>query len=163
MTSWTRVDGGIVLGSGDLVLFDDSDWHLVKSYSWWRLPARSGAALAYVRGWVDGARILMHRHILGLAPGEPGPDHVNKNGLDNRRSNLRLASFSHNCANRRHSGGTSGFKGVSRTEYGKWRVRVGNHHIGCFDDELEAAMAYDQAALELWGDDHPCLNLPQSV
>jgi hypothetical protein len=104
--------------------------------------------------------IGMHRVILSRILGrEPEHreecDHINGNGLDNRRSNLRLATKAENRRNkRRYSNNRSGFKGVCRHGR-KWRADLqvnGKHHfLGLFTSSMAAAKAYDHAAIELHG------------
>ncbi len=93
--------------------------------------------------------------ILGC-PTEP-VDHENGNGIDNRRANMRLGTSSQNGANRRtvtpHS---SRFKGVCWDKRrGMWRARIGYDGkkigIGWFEDEVEAARAYNKKAVEKFG------------
>lgn len=89
-------------------------------------------------------------------------DHIDGDGLNNRRTNLRWATQSQNFANRRPMEGTSKFKGVSRFRR-KWQVKVKlnreSHWVGLFDDEVEAAKAYDAAAIRLFGE-YARLNFP---
>jgi len=101
-------------------------------------------------------RQLLHRFLLGAKPGEHC-DHINGDGLDNRMTNLRICTHSENIMNKRAQGGTSTFKGVHA--YGcksKWRVRImvngKRKHVGCFDDEQEAARAYDTSAIQHFGE-----------
>lgn len=104
----------------------------------------------------NGVRIYLHRAIMGLDG--PRVDHIDGNGLNNRRSNLRHATNSQNLANagkRRHN--TSGFKGVMwYAPSNKWRaeIRFNNRstHLGYFGSAEAAARAYDMAALELHGE-----------
>lgn len=94
---------------------------------------------------IDGKRrrFLLHREILGLEHGDPlRGDHINRNPLDNRRANLRVATQSQNAQNCNDKGGSSRFRGVSR-KGSKWRA-YGNldnrfHHLGYFEDEEDAA------------------------
>lgn len=85
-------------------------------------------------------------------------DHINGNGLDCRRGNLRLCTKSENQRNRRpNQNGTSGYKGVGwYKKYNCWRVRIQvngkKQHIGYFDNEIDAATAYDNAAKQLHGE-----------
>jgi hypothetical protein len=88
-------------------------------------------------------------------------DHINHNGLDNRRSNVRVCTPSQNAANSRKSKSPdkykSKYKGVSkRSDNGRWfaylRVNYKQKKLGTFDSEEEAAFAYDAAAKEVWGE-----------
>jgi len=94
-------------------------------------------------------------------------DHVNHNGLDNRRSNLRLATIQENQFNRQIQKTTksSQYKGVSwETKQNKWRPSIKfnnqNIHLGSFTSEEDAARAYDKVAKELFGE-FCCLNFPE--
>ncbi len=85
-------------------------------------------------------------------------DHINGDGLDNRRENLRLASHTENNQNRRiNRNNTSGYKGVywNKNE-GKWRARImahGKRHVlGQFVSIIDAAKAYNDAALKYYGE-----------
>ena len=95
----------------------------------------------------------MHRQILGCQADQQ-IDHRNHNTLDNRRSNLRLATPSQNAINRRKA---KGYKGVSRVR-DKWRATIGSvrkkerRHLGYFPSAERAAKAYDAAAIEMYGE-----------
>lgn len=110
---------------------------------------------------------LLHRFLLNARPDEQ-VDHINGNGLDNRRINLRLCSNEQNQYNRPvPSNNSSGYKGVSFHKHTKkWRATIGyegkHKHIGYFDSVEEAAKAYDSAAIELYGE-FARLNFPKET
>jgi hypothetical protein len=96
---------------------------------------------------------MMHREIID----PPYPlvvDHINRNALDNRKANLRPATRAQNVLNRpyiRPDGCYSKYKGVSWHKHQKkWQAQIcyngRNKCVGCFDDEIDAAKAYDEAA-----------------
>jgi hypothetical protein len=93
-------------------------------------------------------------------------DHKNQIKSDNRIENLRAATVSLNTANMtKTKRNTTGFKGAykhtgSKGWYSQIRVNNRNVHLGCFFDLIEAAKAYDKAALEYFGE-FACLNFPQ--
>jgi hypothetical protein len=96
----------------------------------------------------------MHRMVMD-APPDKLVDHINQNGLDNRRSNLRLATSAENQRNAHGRGihrgkpSSSRFRGVSRSG-AKWSAHISvngrNIRLGTFRDEEQAAKAYDAAA-----------------
>lgn len=140
----------IKLTQGQFAMVDDMDYKWLRKIKWY---AKHKNNKYYA---VSGnPRIYMHRLILGLAhDDERLPDHVDRNGLNNQRNNLRIATRSQNCYNsgpRKNS--LSLFKGVS-WDGGKkrWRARVGLKHIGHFMTETDAAIAYNNAAKELHGE-----------
>jgi len=103
------------------------------------------------------ARILMHREIMN-APRGMVVDHIDGNRLNNQRSNLRVCSHKENCRNQKKQiiKRSSRFKGVSLYRNGKWRVAIKLNqvdiHIGYFESEESAALAYNKKALDLFGE-----------
>ena len=101
--------------------------------------------------------IFMHRQIIA-APKEVIVDHININTLDNRKANLRFATYTQNNWNSRRgmNEGSSKYKGVVwNKQQNKWRVTIVNNkksfHLGFFEDEKEAAKAFNEAALKYRG------------
>jgi HNH endonuclease len=151
----------IPLGNDAVALIDDDDLPLVKGYQWevHHIHGRN-YEYHYARRFVreDGVRRTqyMHRQILGVPKGVD-VDHIDGDGLNNCRSNLRPATRSQNAMNSRRHGGTSGvpFKGVFLHVGGKYqaRIKVGREtiHLGSFVDAREAALAYDAAARRYFG------------
>lgn len=140
----------IALSQGFVALVDDEDFEALSRHRWFVLrSARS--AYARRQAAVGGRRVhlLMHRIILD-APSGMLVDHRNRDGLDNRRSNLRLCSPTDNARNRGAIVGASRYKGVAWDKNrGRWQVRlwIGGRQrsMGCFDSEVDAALAYDEA------------------
>lgn len=96
----------------------------------------------------------MHRV---LVPGAPEVDHINGNGLDNRRANLRRASRQQNAANGVKKGTTSSMKGVCWDQARKkWKAQIKinyrTHFLGRFNSEMSAGVAYDAAAVAAFGE-----------
>lgn len=147
----------IPLTLGKITIVDAGDYEWLNSFAWQAMLSR-GAWYASRLLWEDGKckRIKMHQAILSTIDGSV-PDHKNGNGLDNRRDNLRPATRSQNCGNRRTVVNKSGFKGVSwASKDKKWRARIGVSgkalFLGTFATADEAAHAYDAAALKHFGE-----------
>jgi len=109
--------------------------------------------------------IAMHREII-RAPEGLLVDHIDGNGLNNRKSNLRLCTHSQNTYNRRPNRNCSSrYKGISFHKMSKkWEVAIcckgKREHLGRFDDEVKAALAYDRKAKQLFGE-FAYLNFPK--
>jgi hypothetical protein len=159
----------IPLTQGKYALIDEEDFALVSQYKWW---ARKSSSKNTVRWYVvrtirltDGRWIeqRLHRFLLHPPVGID-VDHVNGNVLDNRRCNLRLATRSENSRNRHTVRGASKYLGVFfKKQTGRWMAQIVDHgtaiHLGYFDSEVEAALAYDEAASRIHGE-FAHLNLP---
>ena len=154
----------ISLTRGLEAIIDDEDYVEISQYKWHAQYSAHSDSF-YAARTCPGILILMHRQILNLS-GKQQTDHVNRNILDNRKSNLRICNFAENQANRAkvRRPCTSIFKGVSwYKRQQKWRACIGinlkTHHLGFFESEKEAAKAYDLAAFAQWGD-YALLNFP---
>lgn len=105
----------------------------------------------------------MHR-IIADTPCELICDHVNHDGLDNRKQNLRNCTTLQNSRNQRsRKYTTSKYKGVCfNKNRKKWNVKIqidgSSKHLGYFTDEIDAARAYDEAAKKYYGE-FACLNI----
>ena len=155
-----RVEGNIAhvpLTKGRHAIIDTVDIPLVEPGTWYALVNRQTAYAVRSVGTRATKRVmLMHRVIVG-APDGMDVDHINGDGLDNRRANLRLATRSENMRNSRQSAAnTSGFKGVC------WNKRDQNwvaaitvegrmRYLGAFGTPEAAHEAYLAAATRLFG------------
>lgn len=148
----------IELTQGQVALVDDTDFEKLNKHKWcavWR-----GWGWYAMRSEHNGGNrrgILMHREIMAAQPGQM-IDHRNRRGLDNRRENLRFCTTSQNNANaKKRVGSTSKYKGVSLFRRdSKWQVHIRLHgkntYLGRFDSEVEAALIYNVAAIEWFGE-----------
>lgn len=147
----------IPLTQGQIALVDDQDFELAKRWNW-RVQKNRHTWYAIGQNWINGKtkKIFMHRIILPTPKGVD-VDHIDHDGLNNQRSNLRIATRSQNNQNQRPRKTTSQFKGVSWDQYtNKWRAYIfverKQIHLGYFKIEREAALAYDQVAKKYFGE-----------
>jgi HNH endonuclease len=146
-------------GLKHVIHVDDSDWAILKNYHWcvMRTDHRS---IWYAVARIDGKVRRMHRIILGIEGKKIEVDHIDGNGLNNYRSNLRVATRSQNSANegprphtRKHK---SIYKGITWSKkLNKWMAQIryqGDHiYLGYFEKEEDAARAYDLACKIYFG------------
>lgn len=145
----------------DLVaLVDDEDFNYLNQFRWHVFKCKN---TLYARRnlWIPGMQknscVLMHREILRANIGE-WIDHIDRDGLNNQKSNLRKCTQIENIANssiKRNN--KSGFKGVSWNKgMKKWCAQIesrGDHRIiGYFEDPMVAAAAYDECLSNLFGE-----------
>ena len=131
----------ITLSDGTLTLVSPEDYEALSVFRWHR---RKDAYTSYVQRNVKGGSVVcMHRQILGLKSGEFG-DHINGNGLDNRRENLRKVTKAQNCQNRINvrKDNKSGHTGVCQRSDGTWRAygywNKTTRMLGSFPTKAEA-------------------------
>jgi hypothetical protein len=151
----------VPLTLGKFARVDEADFADVSRWNWCATKGGKGRGYYAARGRspeeieATGKRapILLHRYLMGEPPEDI--DHWNRDGLDNRRENLRRATPSQNGSNCLSRKGTSKFKGVSHHK-GQWRVAIRSHYktirLGSFATEEEAAHAHDEVARRLHGE-----------
>jgi hypothetical protein len=145
----------IELTQGLVAIVDEDVFGELDQYNWCAMRTRN-AWYALRREWPSKKSVLMHRVIMNAPTGQR-VDHINENGLDNRKCNLRFATHSQNIVHSSRVTGASRFKGVSPGwRPGKWRAEIKKdyvtYHLGTFNSEEEGALAYDKAAKELFGE-----------
>lgn len=154
----------VELTNGEVAYVDDEDYDLVKDVVW-----------TYHRGYAVSSRLSesgrMHRYIMKQyhnIPDDKVVDHIDGDGLNNKKSNLRICTESHNQMNKRKTKNkrTSIYKGVSFDKYaGKWCASIERtidgkrkkYNLGLFENEYEASVVYDVNAL-VWFKEYACIN-----
>jgi len=162
----------IPLTQGKFAIVDPADYLRFARYKW-RLCRTKGKNVLYAERSIrlpNGrySRILMHRQIMGLSKScvlhdirnttsdIRVIDHINGDGLDNRRANLRLATVAQNAWNSKKRNPISGYKGVYFDRQKRfWRAAIVCNrkriHLGYFKNKITAAKAYDAAARKFHG------------
>lgn len=139
-------------GAGLCAVVDAADLALVQGHRWRVIRTPQSTYAQTVVTGSDGKQKTVKLHQM-LLPDAPQVDHIDHDGLNNRRSNLRVATHAQNRRNSRvNTNNTSGFKGVSwHKASGKWRAKVGYQDLGLFEVAADAARAYDRAAESAFG------------
>lgn len=145
------------------VLVDDSDYEELDKYNW-RLKRERN--ILYARRTTTKEEresgypqaVVMHRQIMGIVTDRSIQiDHRDSNGLNNQRSNLRIATKQQNTANMSKYSGrySSTYKGVFKA-HGQYIAQIGFNNkiirLGYFTNEVDAAIAYNSKAIELFGE-----------
>jgi len=154
----------VPLTQGKIAIVDAVDYERVAVFKW---HATFSHGDWKARTWIKGSNprksVSLHRLILS-PPTDRQIDHRDGDGLNNRRTNLRIATFSQNRCNTT-SRSASGYKGVMPTNQQKtrWRAQIKVNgvglHVGCFQSPEDAARAYDIAARQHFGE-FACINFP---
>lgn len=156
----------INLYNSDLTFeIDDEDYEKVSKYNW-TLRYFNGKPAAIQTSPTKTITIVLARMLMGcIKDNGMDVDHRDRNIFNNKKSNLRWATLSENCVNKgRYSNNTSGYKGVCwKKGSDKWcayiRFENKRYHLGYFECKILAAIAYDNAAIDLHGE-FAALNFP---
>ncbi|HEV3223889.1 MAG TPA: HNH endonuclease [Puia sp.] len=148
----------IPLTKGKFAIIDFEDLEFVMRYKW-HLGSRIRSQYAIkVLGKGDGKKYLrMHNYIMNCPNGKV-VDHIDGDGLNNKKANLRICDDGQNKCNRKKSSTTKNrFKGaIFRERNNRWICQITHkkkrYYVGEFKTEIEAAQAYNKKAKELFGD-----------
>lgn len=145
----------ITLTRGLVTLVDDEDYELLNSMKWY---AEKYTHTFYARKRINNKLVSMQNYLLGVSS-PLRVDHIDGNGLNNQRNNLRVCTHRQNMLNvgKRRINPTSKYLGVHYDKSrGRWMVSIGINykcvHIGRYDSEIEAALAYNEAAKKHHGE-----------
>lgn len=153
----------IPLTKGMVAIVDTADFDFLSRFNWYAhksnrtyYAARRATDAEHAPG--QSRHIFMHQVLCGR-----GCDHIDRNGLNNTRGNLRPATKSQNSVNCRKVNRKTGYRGVSIN--GRWGYQAtvnfggSRHRAGTFKTKVEAAIAYDRLAKQLHGE-FAVLNFP---
>lgn len=150
----------IPLTQGKVVLVDIEDYNYLMQWKWCADKANEyGLFYASRKILKENKQTTLRMHIEIMKPSKGKEvDHINGNGLDNRRSNLRICTRSQNMMNSsHHRDNASGYKGVHwYKQTKKWQARImkdyKQKHLGYFNTKQEAAIAYNETAKQYHGE-----------
>jgi hypothetical protein len=144
----------IQLTNGTSCCISEIDFERISTCSWYQRTGRySKTSYAATAMRINGGNpkfVYMHRFILDLTDLSLVVDHIDGNGLNNQRNNLRICTRSDNMKNVKPHG-TSKYMGVCKHLSGYWLAKINidgkQKHIGLFTNEKDAALAYNEAAI----------------
>lgn len=151
----------VTLSKGMVAVIDDEDADRVLSHKWSVSVKKGKQFYAYRTIKLESGKstaIYLHMFLLGLSRGDGFlVDHVDGDTMNNRRSNLRVATPAQNSWNKRKVSASNKYKGISLIkETGLWDARIfangSRHYLGHYKTQEEAALAYNKAASELHGE-----------
>lgn len=143
----------IELTKGYVTIVDDADYEWLSGFNWWALDYNLNV---YAACRIDGVYISMHRLIMSPEAGLD-VDHIDRDSLNNQRYNLRCVHRSANLQNSPSRGGMSRHRGVAFDKRkNKWRAYINKdgvqYFLGYFTNQDDAALSYNQAARDLYGE-----------
>jgi len=143
---------------GDIAVVDDEDYEKLSKYKWNIFRSSKHRPTYAIRRW-DENGIRKSQYMHAMITGFDLTDHINHNGLDNRKSNLRFSTHSQNHANvpKQRGNYSSKYKGLTWIKTrNKWQVQIKvqgvRKYSGYFSDEIDAARMYDYLALKYFGE-----------
>jgi len=159
----------LFLSKGLIGIISSQDKETFGAHKWCASIRQDGQIYAIRRKvFPDGSSklVTLHREIMGKSESHIQVDHINGNGLDNRRRNLRFCTPSQNSTNQKlRSTNTTGFRGVTR-EWGKFVAKITidgkSNTLLRSTSAKECALAYDRAATIQWGE-FARLNFPEGI
>jgi hypothetical protein len=150
----------IPLSQGTFAIVDEVDFKRVNQFKWYAHKRKEGRNYYAQRNITrpDGSKTIQNLQDFIMEPPDGIlVDHKNHNGLDNRKRNLRFCTIAQNAQNKRKMRRKcmSAYKGVSWND-GKWVAHIGARrtraYLGRFVNEIDAALAYDEAARQRFGE-----------
>lgn len=160
----------IELTQGMVALIDEEDFDRVNQYKWHLSKTHKNKSYCEYQiydGKGNRVRRYMHRFILNIVDKSIEIDHIDGNGLNNQKQNLRESNRNENMSNRtvNNKNNTSGYRGVYWHKAGnKWMASLQHKgkyvYLGLYEDKDEAAHAFDKKARELFGEFCGKLNFP---
>jgi hypothetical protein len=158
----------IQLSKGKVALVDDEDFEYLSQWKWFYHNKGYAARNKNTGNRVGRGSYLMHKVIMNTPDGME-TDHINGDKVDNRKSNLRICSKSENIMNSKiRKDNTSGYKGVCwHIGHKKYCVSICKdkkiRHVGYYEKISDAVLAYNNAAIELFGEYARLNNVVQAI
>lgn len=150
----------IQLTKGKVAFIDDEDFEYIMQWKWTAYKGRNTYyAKRNMNNKGDNIGFQMHRSLMRVYDRSILIDHIDGNGLNNQKANLRICNYSQNGANKLKRKGSNGTKFIGitfRKDTKKWAAQVMKDYkhisLGCYNSDIDAAIAYNKKAVELHGE-----------